>query len=113
MNAIITALLFIIAQTTTSPVGRWEHKEDKSEIEIQLIDGKYFGTLLTSENPHHIVGTEILRNIEYSENRWVGELYLYKSKRWVEVRLHLKDNILFLEYKNGFLAKKLHYYRLN
>mgnify|MGYP006197470369 CR=1 FL=1 len=111
MKILLISLLITIFSSSKTPEGIWVHKEDTSRIEIYEVNGKLSGKLISSRNPFLETNIEVLKNLEYKDGKWQGELYIPKKKRWVQAILEEKNNLLIIELDLGYDMQKFHLYR--
>lgn len=111
MKLLLITLWLSIFSFSKTPEGIWLHKEDTSRIEIFEVNGKLTGKLISSRNPFIETNIEVLKDLEFKEGKWQGELYIPKKKRWVHAILEEKNNLLIIELDLGYEKQKFHLYR--
>lgn len=111
MKLLLITILLAAFGFSGSPEGIWLHKEDTSRIEIYEVNGKLSGKLISTRNPFLETNVEVLKDLEFKDGKWQGELYIPKKKRWVHAILEEKNNLLIVELDLGYDKQKFHLYR--
>lgn len=106
MKLIFIIHFLLFQNPPTPPLGEWLHKEDSSLIELFQQEDKLYGRLTSTKNPKYDQEKIVLRNFEFLNGKWKGEFYSVDNKRWMEAELIVAKEILVVNYKYGFIAKK-------
>jgi len=87
--------------------GVWSTGEYNTKIEISEIKGQIKGKIKSSENEKAEIDKVILKNLKINEDKWIGEIYSVKRKRWYNVVIIPHQEVLELKIGTGFSSKYL------
>ena len=89
--------------------GLWNTGQDQTKIEIKNSEGK----IHSSENAKASVGKLIVKDLSYTNNTYVGKLYLIRKNRWVDASFVRKEHQLIISISAGFQKKTIVWHLVN
>lgn len=105
---ILIAISFTtISINAQSIAGVWNLGEDNTKIEITENNGVFNGKIISSDNSKAKVGSQILKDVKFSNGEGKGKMYAAKKGKWYDATIKEKGNELNVTIKVGFMSKTL------
>lgn len=112
MQLLISLLLvFTVSFSTVDIAGKWRAPKENTVIDINKVGNVYEGIVLQSDNKK-AVGQKVLRDLKKEGNKWKGKLYAIEKDELVDVELELKDEMLEVTLKKGWMSKTVEWKRV-
>lgn len=114
MKILVTICILISGMTLnaqTSILGTWNTGKENTIIEITEEDGVCSATFISSDNAKLKIGSQFLKDVKAVKAEWKGKLYSVKKKKWYDVTLKEKGDILEAKVKAGLMKKTLEWKR--
>ena len=108
---LVLSLGYVNAQSKIE--GVWNSGRDNTDIEILEENGEWVGKIKSSDNEKAILGKVILKDLEKQGDKWVGQLFVIRQKKWVDVTITPKENNLDLIVSAGFRKKEVQWLKSN
>ncbi len=102
-------LMFSIVYTSAqqSLEGLWKTGKEETIIEISFSSEQLLGKIKSSNNEQAEMGKIILKDLWSEGNKWVGKIYAIKRKKWYNVEIISKEEVLELKISFGLMSKSL------
>ncbi len=102
-------LMFSIVYTSAqqSLEGLWKTGKEETIIEISFSSEQFLGKIKSSNNEQAEMGKIILKDLWSEGNKWVGKIYAIKRKKWYNVEIISKEEVLELKISFGLMSKSL------
>ena len=100
-------LLTSFVSPTASLKGVWNTGDQNTKIQTYQKDGKWYGKIISSDNPKAKKNTIILKGFQKKGDVWKGKIYAIKSGKWVDASIKPSSDALNITVYAGFITKKL------
>lgn len=102
-------LMFLIVYTSAqqSLEGLWKTGKEETLIKIFYSNEQLIGKIKSSNNEQAEIGKIILKDFESEGNKWVGKIYAVKRKKWYNVEIISKEEVLELKISFGLMSRSL------
>lgn len=87
--------------------GLWKTGKEETIIEISFSSEQLIGKIKSSNNEEAEMGKIILKALRSEGNKWVGKIYDVKRKKWYNVEIISKEEVLELKISSGIISKSL------
>jgi len=92
-------------------LGQWDTGKENSLIEIYKCDEGYFGKVISSANSEAKVGMQIIKDLRYTDGKWLAQLYAVKRGEWYDAEFEVQDDNLEVIVSVGFFSKTINWSR--
>jgi uncharacterized protein (DUF2147 family) len=102
-------LMFSIVYSSAqqSLEGLWKTGKEETIIEISFSSEQLIGKIKSSNNEEAEMGKIILKALRSEGNKWVGKIYAVKRKKWYNVEIISKEEVLELKISFGLMTRSL------
>ena len=101
-------LMFSIVYTSVQPLeGLWKTGKEETIIEISFSSEQLIGKIKSFNNEEAEMGKIILKGLRSEGNKWVGKIYAVKRKKWYNVEIISKEEVLELKISFGLMSRSL------
>lgn len=87
--------------------GLWKTGKEETIIEISFSSEQLIGKIKSSNNEEAEMGKIILKALRSEGNKWVGKIYAVKRKKWYNVEIISKEEVLELKISFGLMTRSL------
>ncbi len=92
---LINLILITIISAQEPIEGLWLTPKDNTIIETYQKDDKWFGKIVSSDNPKAIEGLDILRNFTQSGKHFNGKIFAIKRRKTIDATIKPNKNCIF------------------
>jgi uncharacterized protein (DUF2147 family) len=102
-------LMFSIVSTSAqqSLEGLWKTGKEETIIEISFSNEQLIGKIKSSNNEEAEMSKIIIKDLRSEINKWIGKIYAVKRKKWYDVEIVSKEEVLELKIISGLMSKSL------
>ena len=90
----------------------WDAGDDNTLIEIIESESELVGKIKSSDNPKAQIGSIMLKDFKQKGDSWTAQLYSAKRKKWYDVEIQPKNELLELKISIGFMSKTLEWKKI-
>lgn len=87
--------------------GLWKTGKEETIIEISFSSEQLIGKIKSSNNEEAEMGKIILKALRSEGSKWVGKIYAVKRKKWYNVEIISKEEVLELKISFGLMTRSL------
>jgi len=107
LSLFILLLSAIGLHAQTTPLGIWNTGTDNALVEVKEVEGRYVGTLISSDNPEAKIGKVLLKDLKPAGKGWKGKMFAPKRGEWFDATLKPKGDVIAITVGSGFRSKTL------
>lgn len=113
MKTLLIGLLITIFSYPDAYIGNWKTNKDNTKIEIYQKDDALFGKIISSDNEKAKIGTNILQNFKYENEKWIGKVFAVKINKLVDAEMKIVNGKLEVAIDNGFFSKTIEWQKVD
>ncbi len=83
----------------------WLNGDQNSKVQTYQKDGKWYGKLVSSDNPQAPIGRDVLMGFVKKEGDWQGKVYVVRRDKVLDGTIEPHLDKLLIEVSVGFFSK--------
>lgn len=104
---LITLFFSVTLSAQESLKGTWSTGEENTKIQTYQKDGKWYGKIISSDNPKAEIGFDVLREFKKEKGEWSGKIFAAKKGKLMDAKIKPEEDLLEISVSAGFFSKTL------